>query len=126
MEINLSRKGPSSHPDDQTLSSLIDDPATVEDWVRTHAAGCLHCSDRVERLRNLRGILQDVGTRELVPPNDLTPLVLGKLRMRQAAIGSMNEILAALRALLEGFSSLIGGAPPSSPSGHSDKGVPHG
>ena len=126
MEGNLARTDVTSHLDDETLSTLIDDPATADLVIRNHLASCAQCSARVEQLCSLRDVLQHVGRRELMPPTDLTPRILGKLRMRQAAIGSVNEIFAAVRALLQGFSSLIGGGPPSPSSGHSDREVPHG
>ena len=126
MEIKLARKDVTSHPDDETLSNPIDDPAMADTEIRNHIARCAQCSARADELRSLRALLQNVGRRELLPPNDLTPRVLARLQSRQAAIGSLNEIFAAIRALLQGFSSLIGGGPPSDSSGRSDSGVPHG
>ena len=119
------RRGATAHPDDETLSDLIDDTVSADAKVRQHVERCDLCRGRVEELAALRRLLHDAGAREAAPPGDLTGLVIGRLRMRHSAIGSMNEVLAAVRALLAGISSLLGGKPAPDDAGRSES-LPHG
>ena len=101
------------------------DPVT-----RDHVSRCAQCQMRIEELQATRRALRDIGAQEVFPEHNLAQRAVGRLRIRQTAIGNVNEIFAALRALVRGFAELFGGGPPPAdapePAPRRDGGIPHG
>jgi hypothetical protein len=123
----MARTGLSAHADDEALSSLIDDETLPSVLLQRHVAGCDQCRVRLAELRTLRHLLNKVGAYAIPLSADLTRRVISRLRTRQAAIGSVNEVFAAVRALIHGFSFLFGaGGPPTNGSERPSVGSQHG
>jgi hypothetical protein len=128
LDISMARKPPTSHPDDDTLLALVDDEAST-DTILDHVGSCNRCTERVAELRATRRLLQDVGAQQLHPQHDIAQRAVGRLRLRQMAIGNINEVFAAVRALFQGLAELFGGSPPpdvAEPLPRRDEGAPHG
>jgi hypothetical protein len=102
-----------SHPPDEALLALSDGDISVEhSGLRHHVAGCPLCGERLAQLRTVRQLLQAVALHEIAPQHNVAQAALTRLHLRRAAIGNLNELLAALRTLLQGLSVLLGGPAP--------------
>ncbi len=113
----MARKPQRTHPSDEALLGVVDDEAPTGAEVREHLGACSRCARRVEELQATRRLLQEAATRRIPPPRDIAERAVGRLRLRQSAIGGMNEVVAAIRALIEGFALFFGGGPPATSPG---------
>jgi hypothetical protein len=98
---------------------LLDDEAAAATTaetaaLRAHVAGCPVCTRRLAALRAVRRWLRDAADAEAEPSRDLARLALVRLRQRQAAVGSANEVLATLATFLRWLAVLLS-APPARP-----------
>ncbi len=93
------------HPDEEVLRMLAAD-APVPAEVAAHVAMCASCTTRLDALRALRDVLHAVAAQEEVPPQDLVPQVLARLHARHTTLDGINEVVAALAALLRGLRGL--------------------
>ncbi|MBC5822916.1 MAG: hypothetical protein GIX01_13205 [Candidatus Eremiobacteraeota bacterium] len=98
-----------AHPDDDALSSLLDDQSSAAASLRDHAADCADCTRRVHGLRETRDLIANILGQYEPAPGDIAGRAAERMRRRQRAIGSTNEVIAALRALIWGFAELWGG-----------------
>jgi len=123
----LARTTQNPHPDDDALATLADDES-LEDDVRRHVDGCADCGGRVEELRQMRRLLHSQAAKQQHAQHDVARRAVSRLRLRQTAIGNMNEVFASLRALVRGIADLFGGGPPvgPGPSTLPDEGHRHG
>jgi hypothetical protein len=104
------RRLAASHPPDEALLALSDGDIPVEhSGLRHHVEGCPLCSDRLAQLRTVRHLLQAAALQEIAPQHNVAQAALTRLQLRRAAIGNLNELIAALRTLLQGLSALLGG-----------------
>jgi hypothetical protein len=109
--------GADVHPADEALAALLEEedaPAAAPAAgaaVRRHAAGCPVCARRLEELRALRRLLRGGAAREAAPGRDLARGALARLRLRRAAVGGVNELLATLAAFLRWAALLLSGRP---------------
>ena len=91
--------------------------APVPAEVAAHVAACVSCTARLDGLRALRDALHAVAAQEEVPPQDLVPRVLARLQARHTTLDGLNEVVAALAALLRGLLGLAPHAAQESPTG---------
>ncbi len=106
------------HPDDEALLALLDQgaatapgpaatEATVTEATRRHVADCPACTRRLEELRALRQVVQEVATHEVAPARDLVGGALERLRLRHASVSRLNELMDVLGGLVRGLVTLL-------------------
>jgi hypothetical protein len=106
-----------AHPTDEALASLLDDEEAAATTaaaaaLRAHVAGCLVCTRRLAALRAVRRWLREGAETEAEPSRDLARLALVRLRQRQVAVGSANEVLATLATFLRWLAVLFSAPSP--------------
>ena len=97
----------SAHPEDAVLVTLADDEAAAPATARAHVASCSACAARIAVLRETRSLLQKAAALEQSPRRDLAQTAVARLRGRRTAIGSVNEVFEAFKALIRGFADLL-------------------
>jgi len=97
------------HPDDDALSSLIDDESAAATTLRDHVASCPRCTNRIGELRETRNLVADILGQYERAPDDVAERAVERMRRRHRSTGRANEVFAALRALIWGFADLFGG-----------------
>lgn len=109
------------HPDDEALLALLDQDAAIAsdpvatEATRRHVASCPACTRRLEELRALRQVVQEVARHEVAPRRDLVGGALERLRLRHASVSRLNELMDVLGGLVRGLVTLIAGPRPPRP-----------
>ncbi len=115
-----------THPNADTLVAFADADASLDTVTRDHIQSCTSCAQRVAELQTTRRLLQDVGTFNVPPPYDIARRAVERLRLRRTAVGNVNEVFAAMRALLRGIADLFGGQSPEAPASRREERTPRG
>ncbi|MDQ2865127.1 MAG: hypothetical protein M3R51_02765 [Candidatus Eremiobacteraeota bacterium] len=114
------------HPDDEALSSYAGERSAHPD-VERHGENCASCRARIAELDEITRLLANLAARQQPARRDLTQRALARLRIRRTSIENMNEIFAALQAVVKGLAGLFGGGSPTpNEAGPNDESVLHG
>lgn len=111
--VSLGDKQDGEHPDDEALLALLDQGAATasgpaaSEATRRHVADCPVCTRRLEELRALRQVVQEVATHEVAPARDLVGGALERLRLRHASVSRLNELMDVLGGLVRGLVTLL-------------------
>lgn len=102
--------GTSAHSSDEELVSLLESDAPAPEKTRRHVAQCLACTERIGELQRTRRLLQATGVHEVPPQHDLARDAMTRLRLRDVAIGNVNELMHVLRTLVGALTKLLSGS----------------